>query len=239
MISRLIIAHDEDSVTNILNSAPPCLKVIVTIKDVKPRIVEEATSLGLKIVRFHEVEKYGADNAIEEEPPCPSTIATICFSRLSPIKNSPESKPKGVMLSHEVKSSINIRTQQFFLNLVLKIINEVLTIHVSGCCHLGHIIYKRLMFQNIISATSASIVQLGLYAPHKNDVLFSFLPLAHTMERCCELAVYMAGGAVGFYSGGFTSFFYISSLVSFSVSTTLTLIILHVFIFRILEKCCQ
>jgi len=152
---RLIIAHDEDSVTNILNSAPPCLKVIVTIKDVKPRIVEEATSLGLKIVRFHEVEKYGADNAIEEEPPCPSTIATICFSRLSPIKNSPESKPKGVMLSHE----------------------------------------------NIISATSASIVQLGLYAPHKNDVLFSFLPLAHTMERCCELAVYMAGGAVGFYSG--------------------------------------
>ena len=63
------------------------------------------------------------------------------------------------------------------------------------------------MFQNIISATSASIVQLGLYAPHKNDVLFSFLPLAHTMERCCELAVYMAGGAVGFYSGGLISFF--------------------------------
>ena len=53
---RLIIAHDEDNVTNILNSAPPCLKVIVTIKDVKPRIVEEATSLGLKIVRFQEVE---------------------------------------------------------------------------------------------------------------------------------------------------------------------------------------
>lgn len=152
---RLIIAFDEDNVTNILNSAPPCLKVIVTIKDVKPRIVEEATSLGLKIVRFHEVEKYGAANPVEEEPPSPSTIATICFSRLSPIKNSPESKPKGVMLSHE----------------------------------------------NIISATSASILQMGLYAPHKNDILFSFLPLAHTMEKCCELAVYMAGGAVGFYSG--------------------------------------
>ena len=52
-----------------------------------------------------------------------------------------------------------------------------------------------------MSATAACILQLGLYAPHKNDVLFSFLPLAHTMERCCELAVYMAGGAVGFYSG--------------------------------------
>ena len=99
---RLVIAQDEESLTNILNSAPPCLKVIVTIKDVKPRIVEEATSLGLKIVRFVEIEKYGAANLVEEEPPSPSTIATICFSRLSPIKNSPESKPKGVMLSHEV-----------------------------------------------------------------------------------------------------------------------------------------
>ena len=102
--SRLIVAYDEDNVTNILNSAPPCLKVIVTIKDVKPRIVEEATNLGLSIVRFSEVEVYGSENPVEEEPPGPATIATICFSRLSPIKNSPESKPKGVMLSHEVSS---------------------------------------------------------------------------------------------------------------------------------------
>ena len=55
------------------------------------------------LIRFAEVEQYGADNPVEEEPPSASTIATICFSRLSPIKNSPESKPKGVMLSHEVK----------------------------------------------------------------------------------------------------------------------------------------
>ena len=47
------VAYDEENVTSILNSAPPCLKVIVTIKDIKPRIVEEASSLGLKIVRYN------------------------------------------------------------------------------------------------------------------------------------------------------------------------------------------
>ena len=31
--------------------------------------------------------------------------------------------------------------------------------------------------------------------------MLSFLPLAHMLERCCQVAVYIAGGAVGFYSG--------------------------------------
>jgi len=152
---RIVVAYDEDNVKNILDSAPPCLKVIVTVRDIKPRMVEEADSLGLKIVRFSEVEKFGALNQREVVPPTPDTIATICFSRLAPFKNTPIGRPKGVMLSHE----------------------------------------------NIVAATSACVIQLGRYAPNKNDILFSFLPLAHTLERCCELSVYMAGGAVGFYSG--------------------------------------
>ena len=40
-----------------------------------------------------------------------------------------------------------------------------------------------------------------MYAPNRTDTLYSYLPLSHTLERCCELAVFMAGGAVGFYSG--------------------------------------
>ena len=152
---KIVVAFDEENVKNILDSVPPCLKVIVTVRDIRPRMVEEADSLGLKIVRFSEVEKFGSLNQREPVPPSPDTIATICFSRLAPFKNTPIGRPKGVMLSHE----------------------------------------------NIVSATSACILQLGMYAPNKNDILFSFLPLAHTLERCCELAVYMAGGAVGFYSG--------------------------------------
>ena len=52
-----------------------------------------------------------------------------------------------------------------------------------------------------MAATSAAITQLDMYAPRRTDILYSYLPLAHTLERCCELAVFMAGGAVGFSSG--------------------------------------
>jgi len=152
---RIIVAFDEVNVRNILSSAPPCLKVIVTVRDVKPRLVEEAGTLGLKVVRFSEVEKFGALHKREEVAPLPDTTATVCFSRLAAFGDTHLGKPKGVMLSH----------------------------------------------LNMVSATTACTLQLGKYAPNNQDVLFSFLPLAHTLERSCELSVFMAGGAVGFYSG--------------------------------------
>lgn len=152
---RIVVAFDEANVRSILSSAPACLKVIVTVRDVKPRLVAEADSLGLKVVRFSEVEKFGAVHKREEVAPLPDTTATICFSRLAAFGDTLLGKPKGVMLSH----------------------------------------------LNIVSATTACTKQLGKYAPNAQDILFSFLPLAHTLERCCELAVLMAGGAVGFYSG--------------------------------------
>lgn len=152
---RIVVAFDEANVRNTLSSAPACLKVIVTVRDVKPRLVEEAGGLGIKVVRFSEVEKFGAVHKREEVPPLPDTTATICFSRLAAFGDSLLGKPKGVMLSH----------------------------------------------LNIVSATAACRLQLGQYAPNNKDILFSFLPLAHTLERCAELSVFMAGGSVGFYSG--------------------------------------
>ncbi|XP_050726596.1 long-chain-fatty-acid--CoA ligase 1-like isoform X2 [Eriocheir sinensis] len=58
-----------------------------------------------------------------------------------------------------------------------------------------------LSHENIVADVSATLLQLAEHKPHKSDVLLSFLPLAHMLERCCEVAVYIAGGAVGFYSG--------------------------------------
>lgn len=44
-------------------------------------------------------------------------------------------------------------------------------------------------------------VVINVTLPLQTDVMLSYLPLAHMLERCCEVAVYIAGGAVGFYGG--------------------------------------
>lgn len=58
-----------------------------------------------------------------------------------------------------------------------------------------------LTHENVMASVSAVLMQLGDHKPTTNDVLISFLPLAHMLERCCENAMYLVGGSVGFYSG--------------------------------------
>lgn len=41
----------------------------------------------------------------------------------------------------------------------------------------------------------------GDHRPRVGDVMISFLPLAHMLERCFENGIYYSGAAVGFYSG--------------------------------------
>ena len=91
---RLIVAYDEFSVRNILDSAQDSLKVIVTVVDVSPRLVEEADGLGIKIVRFLDIEAAGTEARADLVPPNPQTIATICFSRLAAVGTKLLGRPK-------------------------------------------------------------------------------------------------------------------------------------------------
>ena len=91
---RLIVAYDEVSVRNILDSAQDSLKVIVTVVDVSPRLVEEADGLGIKIVRFLDIEAAGSEAKADLVPPNPQTIATICFSRLAAVGTKLLGRPK-------------------------------------------------------------------------------------------------------------------------------------------------
>ena len=58
-----------------------------------------------------------------------------------------------------------------------------------------------LSHENIVADVSATLLQLGDQKPNCSDVMMSFLPLAHMLERVCEVSVYMQGGCVGFFSG--------------------------------------
>ncbi|XP_046419326.1 long-chain-fatty-acid--CoA ligase 5 isoform X1 [Neodiprion pinetum] len=58
-----------------------------------------------------------------------------------------------------------------------------------------------LTHQNVVAGVCAVLLQFGDHRPTAKDVMISFLPLAHMLERCCENGMYMVGGAVGFYSG--------------------------------------
>lgn len=40
---------------------------------------------------------------------------------------------------------------------------------------------------NVVAAVSAVLVQLSHYRPSVGDVMISYLPLAHMLERCCEV----------------------------------------------------
>ncbi|ODM95370.1 Long-chain-fatty-acid--CoA ligase 1 [Orchesella cincta] len=58
-----------------------------------------------------------------------------------------------------------------------------------------------LSHENVIACVSAVLLQLGEHRPNRSDVMISFLPLAHMLERCCQVAMYMQGGSVGFFRG--------------------------------------
>ncbi|XP_037082117.1 long-chain-fatty-acid--CoA ligase 5-like [Pollicipes pollicipes] len=54
---------------------------------------------------------------------------------------------------------------------------------------------------NVLANVSAVLLQMGDARLRQDDVMLSFLPLSHTLERMCHVAMYMIGGAVGFFRG--------------------------------------
>lgn len=44
-----------------------------------------------------------------------------------------------------------------------------------------------LTHENVVGSLSAVLMQMGDHKVRSTDVLISFLPLAHMLERCCEV----------------------------------------------------
>lgn len=51
-----------------------------------------------------------------------------------------------------------------------------------------------LSHENVVASMSAVMMQMGDQRPNSTDVLISYLPLAHMLERCCQ--VRLTGGAL-------------------------------------------
>lgn len=44
-----------------------------------------------------------------------------------------------------------------------------------------------LTHENVVASVCSVVLQLGDHSPRKTDTMISFLPLAHMLERCCEV----------------------------------------------------
>ena len=212
----------QSNLRSILSSAPACLKVIVTVRDVKPRLVEEADSLGIKVVRSvrgrsswkvklaqpqvlggGEVRgsaqagggsassRHHRNHLLLKVSPLLLLIFNLLSHRLAAFGDTLLGKPKGVMLSHlNIVSATLACTHQLG--------QYAPNSQVGGRCQ-GGFFYLRCFVFDILQRTSKYVFPScwNILILHQ-DILFSFLPLAHTLERCCELSVFMAGGAVDF-----------------------------------------
>ena len=158
-----VVIDDDKKMNMILDKAPPCLKRLVYIREIRKETLSRASSMGIEAIRFDQVEKIGSahKNSYPEmvsfpprirmwdeasafcnqifsfsvQPPRPDDICTVCYT------SGTTGNPKGVMLSHE----------------------------------------------NVIADVSAVMLQLGEHRPNRHDVMISFLPLAHMFERCCQV----------------------------------------------------
>lgn len=54
-----------------------------------------------------------------------------------------------------------------------------------------------LSHENVVASMSAVMMQMGDQRPNSTDVLISYLPLAHMLERCCQASAELSSCAQG------------------------------------------
>lgn len=90
----MVIVEDDSKAALLLEKAPRSLKILITIKPVRPMTLENARSQGIQIVSFIDVEKLGAKTNNAEVPPTVDDLCTVCYT------SGTTGNPKGVMLTH-------------------------------------------------------------------------------------------------------------------------------------------
>ncbi|KFM70447.1 Long-chain-fatty-acid--CoA ligase 5, partial [Stegodyphus mimosarum] len=136
-------------------------------------------------------------------------------SILNEISNTP--KLKQIIVVNNISDTLRVRAQTLGVQLLFfKDVEEAGKLHpceavpptppdVATVCYTsgttGDPKGVLLTHGNIISCSSAVVLQMGVNGPKSSDCMISYLPLAHMLERVVEVTVYMTGGSVGFSQG--------------------------------------
>ncbi|CAG7834382.1 unnamed protein product, partial [Allacma fusca] len=93
----LVVVEDDKKVRHVLDPKPECLKIIIHIENISEETSKSAETMGAKLYKFEEVEKYGEkyEKKYPEQRPGPDDIAILNYT------SGTGGNPKGVVIEHK------------------------------------------------------------------------------------------------------------------------------------------